>query len=297
MYSFLILLLNTASVYAADKYKPFVLSSRGIADFDKTVLDTGEALVAGGFIILGEATPYKGTFVDNTRLIVVTNDELKKVAAANINGAFAAPWRIAITQVGTEVQVAYSNPVYIANAYRLNSDLAGVTDALAKALGTQMTFGSKEGLTAKKLRRYHYTFGMEYFPNVYELAKYASHEEAIAAVEKNLAAGVAGVSKVYRLDVSSTTTVFGVTRAAPSNKQRYMDDQFIMNIVDFAELKGTAYLPYEILVTGRNVVALHMRFRMAVQYPDLKMVGDHSFVKLMRSPDAIEQALAAIAGK
>ena len=164
LHSFLILLLSTASVYAADKYKPFVLASRVTADFDQTVVDTREALVAGGFIILGEATPYKGIFVDNTRLIVVTNDELKRVAAANKNGAFAAPWRIAITQVGTEVQVAYSNPVYIANAYRLNSDLAGVTNALAQALGTQMTFGSKNGLTVKKLRRYHYAFGMEYFP-------------------------------------------------------------------------------------------------------------------------------------
>jgi hypothetical protein len=35
---------------------------------------------------------------------------------------------------------------------------------------------------------------------------------------------------------------------------------------------------------------------MAVQYPDLKMMGDNSFMKLMKSPNAIKQALKEVAG-
>jgi len=43
-------------------------------------------------------------------------------------------------------------------------------------------------------------------------------------------------------------------------------------------------------------VALHMRFRMAVHYPDLKMMGSHSFMGIMQSPAAIQKALTAVAG-
>ena len=178
----------------------------------------------------------------------------------------------------------------------MNSDLSGVTEALRTALGVQSTFGSKKGLTARKLKKYKYTFGMERFNKVYKLAQYGSHADAVAAVEQNLADSVAGVSKVYRLDMPNNVTVFGVARKAPSDDAKNMDDQFIMSIVDFREHKGTAYLPYEVMVDGNKVVALHMRFRMAVQYPDLKMMGDNSFMKLMQSPNAIQKALKQVAG-
>ena len=118
----------------------------------------------------------------------------------------------------------------------------------------------------------------------------------LAAIEKNLAQGVAGVTKVYRLDLPNNVTVFGVARKAPSEAEHDMDEQYIMTEVDFDELKGTAYLPYEMMVYGNKVVALHMRFRMAVHYPDLKMMGKNSFMNIMPSPNAIQQALTAAAG-
>ncbi|HWS03567.1 MAG TPA: hypothetical protein VN448_09275, partial [Gammaproteobacteria bacterium] len=78
----------------------------------------------------------------------------------------------------------------------------------------------------------------------------------------------------------------------------YYDDKFQMSVIDFGELKGTPYLPYEVMVTGNRVVAMHMRFRAAVHYPDLKMMGDNSFMKLMPSPEAIRKALTeAVGGK
>ena len=42
---------------------------------------------------------------------------------------------------------------------------------------------------------------------------------------------------------------------------------------------------------GAEVEALHMRFRMAVHFPDLSMMGEHGFTKLMSSPGATEDAL------
>jgi hypothetical protein len=50
------------------------------------------------------------------------------------------------------------------------------------------------------------------------------------------------------------------------------------------------------MVDGTDVVALNMRFRMAVHYPDLKMMGKNSFMTLMSSPGAIQKALTAAAG-
>ncbi|MCA1804590.1 MAG: hypothetical protein LC646_04425 [Xanthomonadaceae bacterium] len=67
-------------------------------------------------------------------------------------------------------------------------------------------------------------------------------------------------------------------------------------MVDFEELKQNAYLPYEVMVMGNKVIALHMRFRMAVHFPGLKMMGSNSFMKLMSSPEAIRKALAEAVG-
>lgn len=36
--------------------------------------------------------------------------------------------------------------------------------------------------------------------------------------------------------------------------------------------------------------------RIAIEFPDLKMVGQYSFTKIMESPEAIRKALVAAAG-
>ncbi|MCO6046769.1 hypothetical protein NG895_22965 [Aeoliella sp. ICT_H6.2] len=287
---------STASELLAEGLKPFVLASAAPGDFATAVQDTKLRLERAGFEILGEYSPYEKTFVDHAHVIVVTNSELKQAAQLTKYGAFAAPWRIAVTQAGGLNQVAYANPEYIAHAYRLKSDLAQVTASLRTYLGAHESFGSQDGKSKDALASYRYMMGMEQFDDVYQLAEYSSHAEAVAAVQNNLNTQVAGMSGVYRLDLNNQTTVFGVARKAPTSNEQYMDDQFIMSTVDFKTRKGTAYLPYEILVDGNKVVALHMRFRMAVHYPDLKMMGANSFMKLRPSPAAIEVALKQVAG-
>jgi hypothetical protein len=75
-----------------------------------------------------------------------------------------------------------------------------------------------------------------------------------------------------------------------------MDDSFIMNEIDFKETRSTAHLPYDILVTGDEVEALHARFRIAMNFPDLSMMGANSFMNIMPSPDAIKASLTKAAG-
>ncbi|HSH30804.1 MAG TPA: hypothetical protein VK971_12925 [Thiohalobacter sp.] len=280
------LLPFAANVQAADKFKPFVLAERGPGDMKEKVDEVKESLRDAGFEVVGDYVPFEGSHV-----IIFTSDAIKNVAALTEYGGFAMAQRAAVVRVGNELQVSYVNPVYMAHAYRLRSDLSNTAQALEQALGRIQEFGSEDGLSERKLRKYHYTFGMEYFPDVYELAEYSSHRAAVAAVEKNLQKDD-GVEPLYRIDMpGKDVTVIGVSMSAGEDGDKYMDDAFQMSVVDFGELKNSAYLPYEIMITGNKVVALHMRFRMAVHFPDLKMMGSNSFMKLMPSPAAIEKAL------
>jgi hypothetical protein len=122
---------------------------------------------------------------------------------------------------------------------------------LQAALGKVEEFGAK-GITAAQLRKYHYAFGMEYFDDPDPLVMHASHEEAVKQVEAGLAAGKQGVTKVYRVDIPGKKEVlFGVAMKGATEKDKFMDDKYIMSEIDFKDVKSAAHLPYEILVVDR----------------------------------------------
>ena len=279
---------------AAEKLKPFVLSYRGPGTIEAKVEEAKTRLRGAGFRIVADYVPY-----ENAHVVVFTSDRLLRAVAKQKWGGFAAPQRVGVVKVGDEVQVHYINPVYMAHAYRFRGDdLSWLREQIEGALGAVQDFGAR-GLTPKKLRKYHYTFGMEYFDDPYDLGRYGSYRAAVQRVEKGLAEGKAGVTKVYRIDIpGKQETVFGVARRAPTPKDKHMDDKFIMHdtVEVKPELKTVAYLPYEILVTGDRVIALHMRFRMAVFHPDFRMMGKYSFMTLMPSPAAIERAFRKTLG-
>jgi len=280
-------------VNAAGEMKPFILASTGVGSVVDKVADVKKSLTDNGFTVVGEYSPY-----EKAHIIIVTNEALKKAAASHDRAGYVAAQRATITKVGDQVQIAYTNPVYMAAAYRVKDDLSGVADALEAALGAEKEYGPEEGLTAKELEKYHYTFGMEYFDEPNDLASYNSYKEAVAAVEKGLAAHKGNTAKVYRIDIpGSKQTVFGVTMAAVGETgNKYMDETFIMTEIDFKPLRSTGHLPYEILVRGSEVEALHARFRIAMNFPDLSMMGANSFMNIMPSPDAIRQSLTRVAG-
>lgn len=275
--------------WADDVLKPFVLGSKGPGSVADKVAAVKTALNGQGFTVVGTYSPYP-----NATILIVTNDELKATAAKSNFGGYGAAERVAVTKVKDEVQVSYANPLYIAPAYRLKGDLKGVAAKLEAALGRVEEFGAR-GLTASQLRKYHYMVGMEYFDEPSELAEYGSHEEALKAVEAGLAAGRNGVSKVYRIDIpGKKEAVFGV--AMKSDTEKSMDDHYIMSEIDFKDVKSTAHLPYEMLVSDKKVYALYARFRIAISFPDLSMMGANSFMNIMSSPEAIRKALTLAAG-
>lgn len=265
--------------------KPFVLASKSEGNIAAKSAQVKTALTTAGFTVVGEYAPYPGASV-----IIVTNDDLKRNAAASDFGGYGAVQRVSLTEAGKEVQVSYTNPVYMANVYRMKGDLSEVATSLANALGKVEEFGA-QGMTAKQARKYHYTIGMEYFDEPSVLAEYGSYEEAVKAVDAKLADNKNGVSKVYRVDVpGKQESVFGVALKG-SGDNKYMDDRFIMTEIDFHDVKSTAHLPYEVLVSGNKVYALYARFRIAINFPDLSMMGKNSFMNIMKAPGAIRDAL------
>ena len=285
------LALSATLAFAQDAVlKPFVLASTGPGDLAQKLEATKAALTKAGFTVAGSYSPYAGAAV-----IGATNDELRSTAAKSEHGGFGAVVRVSVTKVKDQVQVSYTNPPYMANAYRMAGELKDTAAKLQAALGRIEEFGA-EGLTPAKLRKYHYTFAMEYFDEPNTLVSYASHEEALKAVEAGLAAGKQGVTKVYRVDVAGKKeTLFGVAMKGEGDN-KYMDDKYLMSEIDFKDVKSTAHLPYDILISDNKVYALYARFRIAISFPDLSMMGANSFMNIMKAPEAMRRALALTVG-
>lgn len=268
--------------------KPFILASQSPGKYEKRLSEVEQALIRHDFEIAGEYTPYTGTTI-----IVVTNDAMKAVAEKSTYGGFGAMQRVSVVAINGEIQVSYTNPVYISHVYQMKGVQRETAEQMEKALGNIRTFGSDEGLEAEDLRDYQYKIFMPYFDDILELAEYPNFREAMLALERGLTQNLGGVSKVYQIDLpNKEVSIFGVAMTREESS-----DKFIMSEIDFRPLRSAAHLPYEILVTGGKIIALSAKFRIAINFPDLALIGSHSLWNIMDAPDDIEEALSAVAGE
>lgn len=279
---------SASSMAFAEDYMPFVLGSTSSDTVAVAANKAKTELTSNGFEVVGNYAPNA-----KTQILVVTNATLKNLAAGSKNGGFGAMERVAVVNRKGQTEVSYTNPSYQFNVYKMKGDIAPVQAAMEKALGAQATFGADKAISSSKLREYHYKFLMPYFGDTDELASYDSHEEAINTIEAGLAAKKGGVSKVYRIDIPGTKmTVFGVSLSKEEGA-----DNNILSQIDNGKYSHAAYLPYEILVNGDEAIALNGKFRIAIDWPSLSMMGSGSFMSIGNSPDDIVNALTAVAEK
>lgn len=270
----------------AGNYMPFVLGNLTAGNVAEASDKARAALQSKGFEIVGEYSPS-----GDTQVLVVTNNLLKSLASQSKNGGFGAMERVSITGKSGQVQVSYTNPVYMWNAYRMKGDIMPVQKAMQDALGAQKEFGADKALSADDLRKYHYKMMMPYFDDDVELAKYSSYQEAIKQVEAGLASAKAGTTKVYRIDIPGTKmSVFGV---GLTNGEAA--DSFIMTKIDTNSQSHAAHFPYEVLVVDGKVISLNGKFRIAMNWPSLSMMGTGSFMSISNAPNDIETALESVA--
>ena len=288
-------ILSAGSALADDILMPFVFAGNQSGDVATVAANVKSKLKGAGFEVVGEYSPY-----DGAEVIVVTNEAQKAHAAKSDFGGYGAIDRIAITKNGDNVEVSYTNPVYMAAAYRMDTDMADIRAQLEGALGAEMDYGSEKNLTAKDLREYHYTVMMEYFDDPSVLAEYDSQAEAVKAVEDSLAAGLGATAMVYRVDIpGKDETVFGVALKG-ADADDCSGDEFIMSRIDKGTPRSTAHLPYEIVVTDGTARALFARFRIAINWPHLPMMASETgatFMNIMCSPGAVEEALIKASGE
>ena len=288
-------MLSAGTALADDILMPFVFAGNQSGDVASVAASVKSKLTGAGFEIVGEYSPY-----DGANVIIVTSDAQKAHAAKSDFGGYGAIDRIAITQNGDNVEVSYTNPVYMAAAYRMATDMADIRAQLEGALGAEMDYGSEKNLTAKDLSEYHYTVMMEYFDDPSVLAEYDSQEEAVKAVEDALAAGLGATAKIFRVDIpGKDETIFGVALKG-ADADDCSGDEFIMSRIDKATPRSTAHLPYEIVVSDGTAYALFARFRIAINWPHLPMMASETgatFMNIMCSPGAIEEALIKASGE
>ena len=289
------ILFSAGSALADDILMPFVLASTSSGDVATVSGEVKSKLTGAGFEVVGEYAPY-----DGANIIIVTNDALKATAAKSDFGAYGAAQRVSITKNGDVTEVVYTNPVYMAAAYRMASDLADIRAQLEGALGAEKDFGSEKNLTAKDLAKYHYTVMMEYFDDPSELAEYDSQEEALKAVNDSLAAGLGATEKVFQIDIpGKDESIIGVALKG-KDADDCSGDEFVMKKIDKASPRSTAHLPYEIVVSDGTAYALFARFRIAINWPHLPMMASETgatFMSIMCSPGAIEEALIEASGE
>ena len=262
--------------------RPYVLAAENPGVVADVAAQTRAALTQAGFEVAGEYPVSASAHV-----IVITSDALRAAAAKTPDGGFGAALRVSVTQAGGgPTQVAYTNPAWMANTYRLAAEPEGVAAALEKALGRIEEFGSKTGFTAKSLRSYHYMMLMPYFDDQVVLGTFASRAEAVAKLEAGLAASKEA-KLICRVDVPGTEqSLYGIAILAGEGA-----DETVMKITDTGARRHTAHLPYEVLVAGGRVVMLHGKFRIAQSFPDLTM---GTFMKISGAPDGIAKVLGGL---
>jgi len=275
-------------------YKPFILSQHlKTADINKVSTSVKQRVKAGGFDIVGEYSPYSGA-----NIIIVSSPALRQYASQSENGIYAAIQRISVTVVDNTTQVSFTNPTYMAHAYRLKTDLVDVKKRLKKQLGFIKEFGSNKGLSKTTLRKFRYKqwMMMPNFSDRLELATFPNQKNALKTVLKTLRNNKSGVKKVYQVTLDGKNeTIIGV-KLSGSSPDDCGSDNFIMKQIDSKKIKSTGHLPYEVLIKNGNVYALFAEFRIALNFPDLSMMGKNGFTSIMCAPSSIQTALTLATG-
>lgn len=273
--------------------KPYTLASESSKDLSAVEQDVRSNLAAEGFEVIGSYSP--STEIERRVLIITREDLLSMVSDLGGLNGFMSALRVGITRENGVSSVSYTTPEYWGNAYlrssyeQVEALVKSVQNDLTSALsdGTESQFGSKSGLEAEKLRKYKYMMGMPRFEDTELLATFDSHTQAVQTIESNIEKSTDNIELVYSIPLpDSDQVLYGFGLAGEEGEGSFMP------VIDLTSPRHTAFLPYEMLVSGNEVHMLHGRYRIALSFPDLKM---GTFMKIVSTPKDIKSQLGAIA--
>ncbi len=264
----------------AVKYKPYILAGIEKGEMNDAVTKVENILTENGFEILGKYSPNQ----EKNRIVICATHELLKKSVNKFIDKFdgllslAAVTRFALYKEGDNIEISYRNLPYWGNAYFrkdfpqvekdynvLNFKIVNMFKGLSVI--KNQPFGSKKGLTIKKLRKYHFMIFMPYFDDVVVLAKKIKYDETIKRIEANFANNIGTAKKVYSMSFSGKkVTVYGCSQIHPTEGENWF-----LKYLDKKITKVDAYLPYEFVVMKDKIVMFSGKFFMTLAYPDFGM--------------------------
>ncbi len=274
--------------------KPYTMGAVSTEGLDLVKGKTSQALTTAGFTILGEYQPA----IDEKRYVYVVNapEMIEAIQEFGELTGFAAALRVGLTVSGDLVEVSYTNPIFLGNAYfqkkfsKVEAKFMAVDEKLQNAMaeiGTvkNTAFGMEEGLSPKEVGKYHYMFGMEYFDDMVELTEFSSYEVGKSIIKSKLSKG-GDTKKVFAYEIpGQDLMLYGVALSGETGEEHFLP------IIDIGTPKHTAFLPYEILLMGNQAIMMHGRYRIALAFPDLTMT---TFSKIMSTPGNIEDLMRSV---
>ena len=279
----------------AQSYQPYTIGVKSKKSIRELKALVSEKLNEKSLTVVGEYMPAKDS---NRWIIIVTHQELQQ-AAQSLGGlrGFALTLRVGITAENDGTIISFTTPEYWGRAYyqddydKVANHYKKVQNAFEMAMAAignydGSGFGSKKGLDAKDLMKYHYMLSMPYFDDNVELGEFDTQADAINKIDANIKKGVPNVSMVYKVESPDRKMVlYGFALGGEDGESKFLP------IIDISTPKHTAFLPYEMLVVNGKAYMLHGRFRIALSFPDLTM---GTFTKIMSTPGDIEDMLEKI---
>ncbi len=282
----LIMLLSVSAFAQNDELAPYLLLKKEDSSISKEVDKVKRSLLTANFRITGEYAPMAS---ENLYVLTYTRDDLEKIAIDFENrGALAATLKVGFKKEGKSISVSMTNPMYQFYAYftdnikKHEQDLLNISKEAIAALNVGVKpepFGGL--LKIEKLQKYHYKVMMPYFDDVDKLQIFASFEEGLTTIQKNLSDGNSDCLKVYELVYpEKQIAVFGVGLSNPEKGEAH-----------FLPIIGDGHvcaLPYELILQGNEASSLAGKYRIALHWPELTM---GTFMKIMSTPGDIKKDL------
>jgi len=241
------------------------------------------------FEIIGEYQPESSS---NLKVICFTRDDLNQLCLKSEDrGALASILKVGLVKKGDSINISLLNPDYMFCAYLKNyesdkSKFASITNDVKIALSTfgkEFTkFGGEVKMPA--LKKYHYKIMMPYFKDPVELNEFASFEEGLELIRKNLKAETGNTKLIYQqIFPDKKIAVFGVGLLDMEDGEKHF-----LPIIGEDHI---AAMPYDIILQGNQVTMLHGKYRFALYWPELTM---GTFMKIMSTPGDVEDFMKNI---
>lgn len=267
-----------------------------VGAFDKSVTEVGQEVTQllnkNGFDIVGTYHPENN---DQMLVICFTNNNLKTLSLEFPDrGALGSVLKASVFMQNEKSTLSILNPEYMFMAYwgqqlngqenQLSALSESVKNTFAK-MGTLEPFGGS--VDKDNLPGYHYKIFMPFFTDPDNLGTFASFEEGLNIIRKNLADHKMNTQLVYeQVFPDQKIAVFGIGLMDSSTGEPHF-----LPIIGESHI---AAMPYQIILQGNKATALPGKYRLALYWPELTM---GTFMKIMKTPGQIKDVLESLTEK